>query len=249
MLVRTADRAVAGTGRLESENVAAGATSRGWLMGLEGSSKGWLQGLLRPPYGSSLSALVLAVLSFGAVAALHLLRPDLDPADHVLSEYANGSHGVIMTAVFYATGVACAALGWRLRSALDWFGITRAVPVLLVLAGVALIVSGVFEVGLPDEPESAAESIHSGASIGAFVLLIAAMLLFARACTRDTRWRTFSPVAAALAVTAAVAGILSPFADGTAWTGLAQRMLGGAVLLWLLLTARRVRVNAFRPAR
>ncbi|HSK96888.1 MAG TPA: DUF998 domain-containing protein [Euzebyales bacterium] len=219
------------------------------MMRLDSSANGWLRGLLRPPYGTSLSAVVLAILCFGAVAVLHLLRPDLDPARHVLSEYANGGHGVIMTAVFYATGVACAALGWRLRSALDWSGITGAVPALLMLAGVALIVSGVFEVGLPDEPESLAETIHSGASISAFVLLIAAMLLFALACTRDPRWRSFRPIATALAVTAAAAGVLSPLADGTAWTGVAQRLLGGAVLLWLLLTARRVRSNAFRPHR
>jgi hypothetical membrane protein len=225
-------------------------TLRGYeSMHLDGSANEWLRGLLRPPYGTSLTAVVLAILCFGAVGALHLLRPDLDPTRHVLSEYANGGHGLIMTAVFYGTGVACAALGWRLRSALDWFGITGAVPALLMLAGAALIVSGVFEVGLPDEPESAAEAIHSAASISAFVLMIAAMLLFALACSRDANWRTFRPLATVLAVTAAAAAALSPFADGTAWTGVAQRVLGGAVLLWLLLTARRVRVNAFRPRR
>lgn len=218
-------------------------------MRIDGVASGWLRGLLRPPYGTSLSAVVLAVLAFSAVVVLHVVRTDLDPVGNVLSEYANGGHGVIMTAVFYGTGLASAALGWRLRSALDWRGVTVVVPALLMLAGLALIVGGVFEVGLPEAPESAAETIHSYASIGAFVLLIAAMLLLAHACRHDARWQTYRPIATVLAMTAAAAAAISPVADRTPWPGAAQRILGGTVLLWLLLTALRVRANAFRPHR
>lgn len=150
-----------------------------------------------------------------------------------------------MTAVFYAMGLACLALGWRLRSAVAWHGVTRAVPALLMLAGVALAVAGVFEVGLPGEPDTTAETIHSDASIGAFVLLIVAMSLFVVASGRDRRWRSFRPTAAGLAAVAVVAGALSPFVDGSAWTGVAQRVLAAAVLAWVLLTALRVRANAF----
>jgi hypothetical membrane protein len=214
---------------------------------VEGSTSGWLRGLLRPPYGASLTAVVLAILCFGAVAVLHVVRTDLDPVSNVLSEYANGGHGVLMTAVFYGAGLASIALGWRLRPALAWRGATAATPALLMLAGVALIVGGVFEVGLPEAPESMAEAIHSYASIGAFVLLVVAMLLLAWACRLDTRWHTYRPTATVLAVTAAIAAAISPLADRTPWPGAAQRVLGGTVLLWLLLTALRVRANAFRP--
>jgi hypothetical protein len=217
------------------------------MMRLDGSAGGWLRELVRPPYGTSLIAVVLAILCFGAVVVLHVVRTDLDPLGNVLSEYANGGYGVIMTTVFYGAGLASAALGWRLRSALDWHGVTVATPALLMLAGVAMITGGIFEVGLPDEPESMAEAIHSYASIGAFVVLIVAMLLLAWACRFDARWQTYRPVATLLAVTAAVAAALSPLADRTPWPGAAQRVLGGAVLLWLLLTALRVRANAFRP--
>ena len=216
-------------------------------MRLDGSAGRWLRGLLRPPYGTSLSAVVLAILCFGAIGVLHLVRTDLDPFGHVLSEYANGRYGVIMTAVFYGTGLASAALGWRLRSALEWHGITVAAPVLLMLAGVALIVGGVFEVGLPDAPESVAEAIHSYASIGAFVLLTVAMLLVAWACRNDIRWQSYRPVATLLALTVLTAAAGSPLADRTPWPGAAQRVLGGTVLLWLVLTALRIRSNAFRP--
>lgn len=205
-----------------------------------------LRRLVRPPYGASLGTLVLAVACVGGVVVLHLARPDLDPLRHVLSEYANGPLGVVMTAVFYGAGVACAALGWRLRPAVRWRGVTAATPTLLIVAGVGMILAGAFEVGLPAAPDNVDETIHSLASIGAFLALVAAMALFALACRRDPDWSGFLPVATVLAGTAIFAAAVSPLADGTAWTGVAQRVLAGTVVLWLLLTARRVRTAAFR---
>lgn len=213
------------------------------------SARERLRRLVRPPYGASLGTLVLAVLCVAGVVVLHLTRPDLDPLRNVLSSYANGPLGVVMTAVFYAAGVACAALGWRLRTALVWRGITSAVPGLLLVAGGGMVVAGAFEVGLPSAPESLAETVHSLASIGAFVALVAAMALFAWACRADPDWVAFGQVAAVLAALAVVAAAVSPLADGTAWTGVAQRVLAGTVVLWLLLTARHVRAVAFAGRR
>lgn len=205
-----------------------------------------LRRLLRPPYGASLGALVLAVACVGGVVVLHLRRPDLDPLRHVLSEYANGPFGVVMTAVFYAVGVACVALGWRLRSAVRWRGVTAATPALLLAAGVGMLLAGAFEVGLPGAPDRVDETIHSLGSIGAFVALVVAMALFAAACGHDPDWIGFRPTATALAALAVATAALSPVADGTPWTGVDQRVLAGSVVLWLVLTARRVRTVAFR---
>lgn len=204
-----------------------------------------LHRLIRPPYGASLGALALAAACVGGVIVLHLRRPDLDPLRHVLSEYANGPFGGVMTAVFYAVGVACAALGWRLRTALRWGGATAVTPALLMLAGVGMVLAGAFEVGLPTAPETVDETIHSLASIGAFVALVVAMVLFAVACGDDEGWRPFRRTASALAALAVAAAALSPLADGTPWTGVAQRVLAGTVVVWLMVTARRVRSVAF----
>ena len=201
--------------------------------------------LVRPPYGASLGVLILAVACIGGVVVLHLRRPDLDPLRHVLSEYANGPLGVVMTAVFYAVGLACMALGWRLRTALRWRGVTVATPVLLLVAGVGMVAAGAFEVGLPGAPDTVDETVHSLASIGAFVAVVVAMALFAVACGHDPDWTGFRPAATVLAVLAIAAAALSPLADGTPWTGVAQRVLAGAVVLWLVLIARGVRTIAF----
>jgi hypothetical protein len=209
------------------------------------TARSWLRDLVRPPYGASLGALVLVVACVAGVVALHAARPDLDPLRHVLSEYANGPFGIVMTAVFYGVGLACVALGWRLRTALRWGGVAAATPVLLIAAGGGMIVAGMFEVGLPTAPESLAETVHSLASIGAFVALVAAMALFAWACGRDPEWASFQGAAALLAGVALVAAVASPLADRTPWPGAAQRVLAGTVVIWLLLTARRVRTIAF----
>ena len=75
---------------------------------------------------------------------------------------------------------------FRLRTAVRWHGLTRIVPGMLALAGLSLIASGVFEVDRPLAPTSMEETIHSNAAVGAFVLMIMSMLLFAVA-TRTIR--------------------------------------------------------------
>lgn len=53
---------------------------------------------------------MLALLCFFGVMLLHLFRGDVDPVRRVMSEYANGTHGLIMTVVFYAFGLSSLAL-------------------------------------------------------------------------------------------------------------------------------------------
>ena len=48
-----------------------------------------------------------------------------------------------------------------------------------------------------------------------------------------------------LTAVAAVAAVGAKVSTGTSWTGAVQRVLAGAVLLWLLLAARHVRRRRF----
>jgi hypothetical protein len=196
--------------------------------------------------GASLAAILLALLCFGAVMVLHVVRGDIDPLRQVMSEYANGSHGPVMTVVFYAFGLSSLALAFRLRRAINRPGVTVLFPVLLALAGVGLIASGVFEVERPLVPDTIEEVIHSDASVVAFALLITAMLLFSLACRSDVRWWTFRWTSTTLAVAAAAAAMATPLTQQTGWSGAVQRMLALTVLLWFLLTALHVRGNGFR---
>jgi len=198
------------------------------------------------PTGASLAAIILALLCFGAVMLLHVLRGEIDPLRQVMSEYANGSHGQVMTVVFYAFGLSALALAFRLRTAIQTRGATRMSPALLAMAGVGLIAAGVFEVERPLVPDSLEEVIHSDASVAAFVLLITSMLLFSFACRTDARWWRFRWTSTTLAVSAAVAAMATPFTEQTGWSGAVQRLLSLTVLMWFVLTALHVRGKAFK---
>jgi hypothetical membrane protein len=198
--------------------------------------------------GASLVVVVCVVVCFVGIMLLHAVRTDVDPLRQVMSNYANGSRGPVMSVVFYAFGVAAILLGVRLRTAIDRSGITRAFPALMIVAGLALVAAGVFEVDRPLAPQTIQEKIHSNSAVFAFVLLIVAMLLFSVACRGDDRWWSLRWHSGALAGTAALAAVGTQVSDGTSWSGAVQRVLAGAVLAWVLLTVLHVRSKAFRAS-
>lgn len=204
------------------------------------------EGVPHKPTGASLAAILLALLCFSGMMLLHVVRGDIDPLRRVMSDYANGSQGPIMTVVFYAFGLSSLALAFRLRKAIPHSLVARAVPVLMALAGVSLIAAGVFEVERPVVPDTIEEVIHSNASIAAFVLLITSMLLFSFLCWSDPRWWSFRWISLPLALAAGMAAAATPLTEQSGWSGAVQRMLGASVLLWFLLAALHVRGKAFR---
>jgi hypothetical protein len=197
------------------------------------------------PTGASLIAVIGVATAFVGVAIMHAVRPDVDPLKTVMSHYANGSDGSVMSVVFYAFGATAIALGFRLRSAIDLHGVTKAVPVLLWSAGTGLIAAGVYEVDPPVAPETIQDMIHSNSAVAAFVMLIAAMVLFTRASRHNPRWRSVRGVSLALTVTAAVAAAGTKLFGATSFSGGIQRVLAGAVLAWFLVTALHVRRKSF----
>jgi hypothetical protein len=71
------------------------------------------------------------------VLLLHLLKRDLNPAQHLISEYALGSFGWIQTMDFLAVGIGTIALALALRRAVKNPG--RIAPILIGLWGVAAL--------------------------------------------------------------------------------------------------------------
>lgn len=72
-------------------------------------------------------AIGAAVLALVALAALHVLKPDLDPRRTMISQYALARHGWVMAVCFaaFSAGSACAfiALFGRVSSALGVIGL------------------------------------------------------------------------------------------------------------------------------
>ena len=103
-----------------------------------------------------------------ALLALHVLRADLPPATHMISEYAVGDHGWVMTLCFYAFAVASlsllGALVTRVRGVVGWLGL-----VALLVAAAGLAIGGHF----PMDPSTndPARMSHSGQMHGVGFML------------------------------------------------------------------------------
>jgi hypothetical protein len=174
-------------------------------------------------------------LSAAGLALLHVLRTDLSPVSDRLSEYANGSYGVIMTASFFTLGAGMIMLGLAMR--LDgmvrgWSGV---VPPAVIAAGCGMVVSGLF----PTDPAGAsttAERVHSLASGSATVLTITAAGI-SSLVVGSGRPRRGIGATGVLACAAIGLGAVSPILHETRWAGLSQRLLWLTLLGWLLVTA------------
>jgi hypothetical protein len=168
------------------------------------------------------------------LALLHAVRTDLSPVSHRLSEYANGSYGVLMTVSFFTLGAGMIVLGLGMGLPGTTTGWSRMVPLMVIAAGCGMIVSGLYPTDPAGEPTTT-ERVHSLASGSATVALIAAAVTSA-AVSRARRPSASGP-AGVLAGAALALGAIGPVLHETSWTGLSQRLLWVTLLTWLLVTA------------
>ena len=171
--------------------------------------------------------------SIACVAILHLVRMDLKPAAHRLSDYAIGRYGWLMTVAFIALSSGLMALGltlWRARGPdkLAWV-----IPGSAFLAAVGTIVSGMFRTGVTET----SELIHSYSSTLAAVAVVTLALAYSMPISRNLAGRARDWVATSLALVGTVFAALGPLLHDTRWTGLGQRLLWAALIIWLLWVA------------
>ncbi len=178
-----------------------------------------------------------------AVVILHLLRPDLNPVTHAVSNYAVGSFGLLMTSAFFMLAMSEFALAQGLVCSLARTRKAIVSVFLLRLAAAGLIVTGLFhsDVDVPRPPASPGAFVHwTGAGISFLSLMIAIFLL--SSCFRhDTRWQAISRLSsirgAAIVLALAVYGMLAI----VGWTGIGERIYIASSVLWLLFMSLRLR--------
>lgn len=151
------------------------------------------------------------------VVWLHLLQPDYDPQQQLMSELALGPHGGWMLLAFAA--LAAAVYGVQRGCAV--LVVPPGLKVLLLGAAVGLLGAGIFPLGTTTE-------WHVALVMAGFVLLLLAMLLLPQVVGQG-RWPGRRPTwlaaaGAMVAISAAQWGL--PL-------GLAQRLAAGCILAWL----------------
>jgi hypothetical protein len=198
-------------------------------------------------------AIATAAATLLLLASLHVLSPELDPSWRMVSEYANGQHGWVLSLMFSAWALSSWAVVITLRS----LAVTKAAKVGLVflfLAGAGEAMASVFDIKHP---------LHSvAAMIGIPSLPVAAMLISASlARTREwsgaksvllwaanMTWVSFVLMAVSFAIFIATykhaggdmsAGVaITALPPGViAWVGWANRLLIFCYCVWVITVA------------
>jgi Protein of unknown function (DUF998) len=124
---------------------------------------------------SFVSAATFVVL----LAALHIIKPELDPSWHFISEYAIGEYGWIMVLAFLSLALGYASLFFALRSQLRTIA-GRIGLVLLLVSAAGLIIAAVFTTDPITVSEDAATSegaLHNlGGTLGLAMPFAAALI-------------------------------------------------------------------------
>jgi len=167
-----------------------------------------------------------ARLSFAAaatflvlLAALHFIKPELDPSWRMISEYEIGRYGWVMSLAFLSLAFSCAALFVAIRSQIRTTGGKIGLALLLVIAA-GMTMGGIFTA----DPITASQdeltthgTLHGvGGLLGIPTFPIAATLI-SHSLTRNRAW---SPTRRGLLWTV-----------GLVWIGLLAFVLSMAVML------------------
>jgi hypothetical protein len=202
----------------------------------------------------------VAIAAAGAVllllASLHVLSPEFDPSWRVVSEYANGRYGWVLSLMFAFWALSSWALAVTVWSQVNGIGGKIALG-FLIAAGVGESMASVFDINHP---------FHNLAGmLGVLSLPIAAMMISVRLghtqawsaaknvllWTANLTW--VSPVLMVAALIIMIRGYTWPGnkmnADVIAVVGWANRLLVVVYCVWVVAVARQALQLRRRPSR
>lgn len=182
----------------------------------------------------------LALVTLGAfilaIGIEHALEPELDPADHMISEYANAPSGAVMTTGFVAWGVSLGLTALIVARS----GVTRrrnvVVSALLTIAALGMLMTAGFATQttagvLPSGTErSLSGRLHDLGSGTTTILLVAAAMASLGSFQREEVSRRIW-VLVLIASSTAISGLLL-LLTGDQAPGLRQRCLVAAGCAW-----------------
>lgn len=185
------------------------------------------------------AALVSASFFPLIVIALNLVqRRDYNPTRQAISELALGTGGDLMVLAFCGLGIGIFLLAVIIFRASRK---ARVTPLLLALASVlAGPISAAFHTDRTGAETTMHGTIHNGAGLAAFLLILVAMITAAYRFRHEPNWRSHATPTAALAALGIVAFLLIPML-GNSHFGLAQRLFVGTFVTWILTTAAHAR--------
>ena len=197
------------------------------------------------------STRALASAALATVAAFPLLvlvlnvvqlADGYEAGRQAMSELALGREGWLMAVAFLSLATGTALTGLLLRRGTG----ATVVPLLLAVAAALTVVSAFVHTDPTGGPVTTHGQVHDGAGIATFLALLLATVLASVRFRRLPAWRRIAAPSAALAVLGVVAFLLVPVL-GDARFGIAQRLLVGTFLVWLLVVSAYARTLPGHP--
>ena len=177
-----------------------------------------------------------------ALLVMHVLRPDYPPAIHMVSEYAVGQYGWVMTTCFLAMAGGCLMLLLGLArsgpgSFLAWVG-----TLLLALPSVGLVISALFPMDGTGAPSTRTGEIHDISFLVNVVSIFLTTVLLAAGFGSSPRWRSAQRTAVILSSLVVLAFVLQILTiQWRASFGLANRFFVVVLSTWFFAISMRLR--------
>jgi len=178
---------------------------------------------------------------------LHGLRPDYTPVDHMISDYAVGRYGWVMTTAFVALAAGCLTLGLGMALAGPRSLAGRAAALLLGVATIGVLTTAIFPTDLETAATTATGNIHTLSFLVNVISMILCAMLFALSLGKSDDWRGYRWTGRVLAV-ALLAAFIAQFLTlhrGAPY-GLTNRLFVAVLMVWFLATAMQLRRVALR---
>jgi hypothetical protein len=188
-----------------------------------------------------------ASLYFAAiVAALHVIRPDLNPISRPTSAYAVGPNSFLMTSAFFSMSLASFALVVALSQTLSPSARSRFGLGFLALWSTGVFIAMTFPMDAEGAPQTLSGTIHQTTGPLTFLCLSTGMILVSWRLKRDNNWRSLYPAALTLSwvMLAAFLATFLSFALDLGFLGLFQRIALATAVVWILLMASCARAVA-----
>ena len=194
-------------------------------------------------------SVLFTVASFVAWSAQDVYSPRREDISSLAA--VDAQQAWIMIAGIVALGLGLLALGLGLRGRIHDGRSATVGPILLVLTGLSFVAAGFARNDCSSELQACRERVNSGdvswhhglhdlVGVAAFVFLVIAPLVFARAFRTDSHWSNLRPYSLAtgvLALALLLVFAVEPF-DG--WNGLVQRILLAVLLVWVVVLGTRL---------
>lgn len=176
-----------------------------------------------------------------ALVALHFLDPGLSVVDSYISEYALGDYGWLSRAANFALGTGVLAIALGLRQTLASGRRATASWLLILIAGLGIIIAGIFVTDPPGAPETTTEGVvHVIAGYVSILGLVVAAWMLRGVIGRNHAFKDLASTQLWFAVLTTVA-LVAMFLLFEVSVGIPQRVFFVLISSWMWVLALTLR--------